>query len=469
MKQNLKVRMLLLCACVLLFLTGCQREPLPSTSPTETSTQPLLTAQEKYDAARQKLEGASNWILDYSLEQKRQVGADTYTNTAAGKASFSKLYDRDMVAVVEEQLTHGGYSGTYLEVYCEGMAYSQVNNSTFQADMTPGVFVQRHLPAALLDSSLYRTIQEAVGDNTTLITFEDGIGVEKWLNRADAKLVAASGTAILDSDGTLRETTCNITYTLGKVQYTFRACVRATAPASLDLAATHQEHIKGSSKIEDLDVPKLLFQAVGDVYAAGKLNILAQESIFSEAIPLTYSQKSVFDLQGKGDALYARAEYDILYSDYRGEASSSKQLDLFENGVFSTAKNDGKPQINASVTAEQVRAHCEDAILSALAAPKYVKSVSVTQEKDSIRLELEGNDAFVKDMMGTIQSFLQVDLDAKATDQKTLSAGGYVVIDRETGLPTAMGLNLERQHTIDTVTYDLTYTLEQTMHLSDNG
>ena len=70
-------------------------------------------------------------------------------------------------------------------------------------------------------------------------------------------------------------------------------------------------------------------------------------------------------------------------------------------------------------------------------------------------------------MMENISQFLQVDLDEKATEKKTVAAGGYLVIDRETGLPTAMGLNMERQHTIDGITYTLTYSLDQTMALSD--
>ena len=66
-----------------------------------------------------------------------------------------------------------------------------------------------------------------------------------------------------------------------------------------------------------------------------------------------------------------------------------------------------------------------------------------------------------------LSQFLQVDLDVEATDKKTVSAGAYLVIDRETGLPTEMGLNMERQHTINSVTYQLTYQLEQTVALSD--
>ena len=468
MKGFLRIWALVLCVCALLLLGGCDEPPVETTAaPTTVPTEPPLTPKEKYDLARERLEQASNWIFSYTLEEQRTVGKDTYTKKVAGRASFSRLYQKDMVAVVEEQLTYGNYSSEYMEIYCEGAAYSQINESCFKAEMDPEAFVQRQLPAALLDSSLYQTISEVVGADSTVLSFSNATAVESWLGNSTARIVSAAGTATLDSSGALRETTCRVTYSLGQVEYTVSAMIRATAPASLDLSGTHQEHIEVSTDIESLDAPKMLLQVVGNIYAAGKMHCDTVESIYSEAIPLAYSQSSVIDLIDAEGDLTARAEYEIHLSDYRGNVSTNTQVDAFEDGVFTTSSNGGKPQENPDVTAQQIRRYCEDAILSALAAPKYLKGASVAEEADSFRLEIEGNDDFVTDMMANITQFLQLDLDAKATEKNTVSAGGYLVIDRETGLPTAMGLYMERQHTIDTVTYRLTYSLDQTMKLSD--
>lgn len=468
MKGFLRIWALTLCACALLLLGGCKEPPVETTTvPTTVPTEPPLTPREKYDLAREKLEQASNWIFSYTLEEQRTVGGDTYTKSVTGRASFSKLYRKDMMAVVEEQLSYGSYSSEYTEIYCEGAAYSQINESCFKAEMDPETFVKRQLPAVLLDSSLYQTVSETVGADSTVISFDNATAVESWVGNSAAQIVSASGTATLDSSGALRETTCRITYTVGKVQYTVSAAVRATAPASLDLSGTHQEHIKDSTQIKSLDAPKMLLQVVGNVYAAGKMHCDTVESIYSEAIPLAYSQSSAIDLIGADEKLTAKVAYEIHLSDYRGNVSAKTQEDAFADGLFTTSVNGGEPQENPDVTAQQMRRYCEDAILSALAAPKYLKEASVVEEADSYRLEIVGNDAFVTDMMANITKFLQVDLDEKATEKKTVSAGGYLIIDRETGLPTAMGLNMERQHTVDTVTYQLAYRLDQTMRLSD--
>lgn len=470
MKSMIRIFALALCACTLLLLGGCSQPPEPTVATVPTTvmpTEPPLTAREKYDLARDNLMQAPNWILSYTVEEKRIVGADTYTEKAEGKASFSKLNQPDMVAVVEETLTYGSYTSQYLEIYCEEAAYSQVNESAFKVDMEPKAFVERQIPAALLDSALYKTVTEEVGTDTTIISFSDAKAVERWVGKSGAKIVSASGTARLDSTGVLRETACQIEYTLGETRYSVTAVVQATAAASLDLGATHKQHIKGSVKIESLDAPKMLLQVVGNVYSSGKMYCDAVESIYSEAIPVAYSQRSIITLTEAEGALTARAEYEIHLSDYRGNLTSKTQVDAFENGVFTTAQNGGKPQENRYVTAQQMRSYCEDAILSALAAPKYLKNASLKVTKDSYRLEIVGNTAFVADMMDNITQFLQVDLEEKTTNKKTLSSGAYLVVDRETGLPTAMGLHMERQHTIDSQVYQLTYQLEQTMALSD--
>lgn len=466
----LRVWSVILCICAVLVLAGCEQPPVDTTVTVPTTaapTEPPLSPREKYNIALDNLEQAPNWILDYTLEEQRLIGDDAFAQTVSGRASFSNLYQEDMIAVVEEQLSYGSYTSEYTEVYCENVAYSKVKENYFKSAMEPETFIQRQIPAVLIDSALYQAIAEEVTENGTVIFFESGKSLESWIANAKAKLISASGRAVLDSGGTLKETSCQITYSVGAVQYTISATVQVTAPPSLDLSGTHQEHITGSTRIKDLDVPKMLLQMVGDVYAAGKMKCDAVESIYSEAIPLAYSQNSLINLTGYDDELTARAEYKIQLSDYRGNVSTSTQVDSFENGVFLSAVNGGSPQKNSTVTPQQMRSYCEDAILSALVAPKYLKDAYLEVNEDNYRIEIEGNYDFVMDMMTNISQFLQVDLDAKATDKKTVSAGGYLVIDSETGLPTAMGLHMERQHTIDTVTYRLTYRLDQTMKLSE--
>lgn len=473
MKVYLRILAAALCVCGAFALAGCSEpqvvETTATTAPATTvATEPPLSPREKYDLAREYVLLAGNWILDYTMEEQRVIGDDAFVQKTSGRASFSNLYQENMVAVVEEELTFGSYTSEYEEIYCESMAFSKVKENYFKSEMDPEAFVQRQIPAVLIDSALYKAITETVEDSGTVVSFDGAKAMESWVANSKAKLISASGSAVLDSSGALKETTYRATYSVGTVQYTVSATVQVTAPPSLDLSGTHQQHIRRGTQIQSLDVPKMLLQVVGTVYSADRMHCDAVESIYSEAIPLAYSQNSEIDLSVVDEELSVRAEYKSQLSDYRGNVSSSRQVDTYENGVFSSVVNGGKPQENPTITAVQMRRFYEDAILSALAAPMYVKDASVTVSADSYRVEIEGNHEFLKDMMANITQFLQVDLDEKATKKKTVSAGAYLVIDRESGMPTSMGLLVERQHTIDTVAYRLVYRLDQTMQFLES-
>lgn len=457
LKQGMTV---LLC----LLLCGCGHQPVatePSTLP-----QPTLSATETYDLARQAVLQAENVILEYTLLRTRYIGEDAYQESVTGTASFSSIGQENMMAVVEEQLAYGSYSASYSQVYCEGIAYAELNGSRFSCRQTPDVFVARQLPAALLSSGNYGAVTETAVQNGTQITFTQPLALESWLEAVEGTvLTAASGTAAVNAAGELLQTTYQAEYTCGDVRYVCEASVRVTSPKSLDLSGKHPDHFAGCPELADLDAPKRLMQAVGDVYTARSMICDAEEVIYSAAIPVSYTQKSSYSVSGSGDDLKVVNSYAIHLSDYRGEVSVKEQVDTYEDGVFYSAV-DGEHILQPNVTAQTMREYCEDAILSALMAPKYLSGATVTVENGICRLEFTGNESFVADMMVGITQFLQVDLDAKAEQSQTFEAKGYLTVDLTTGLPVAMGLSLQRSHTMAEVAYDLSYKLDQTMKLS---
>ena len=184
---------------------------------------------------------------------------------------------------------------------------------------------------------------------------------------------------------------------------------------------------------------------------------------YESPIPLTYNQTTQLSLSGFGDTLSATAQYNVNLSDYRGEVTSTTQLDRFQNGVFTSQVNDGEPKVQDWVTAQQMRSLAEDELLSGLMAVKYLADAAITDDGSTIRLELSGNDSFCADLMTTIADFLQVNLDEAAEASETQLAGGYLVISKDTGLPVEMGIYMNKIHTINTVVYELTHTLQQNL------
>lgn len=458
---------LLICLGLTPALFGCANHT-DTTEPNVTQTQPLTVAQ-KYEKARAAVDAAQNRILVYTAIQTREVGDSSYKRTTKGKASFSNVGQDSMVAVVEENLQYGTYESSYAETYCGGKAYVQLAEAGFAAELTPAAFVARQLPAALLSSSCYEELTEAIDDGMTRIYFRKSVAPEGWaLPQSNAQLLSAEGEALLDETGALVQTVYKAEFLVGQTRYLYDVTVQVTLPKSLDLGAIHGEHFENLPVLTDIRAPKLLLGTVGDIFAMQTMTGTAVESIYSEAMSVSYMQESNYSLSGEDEKLTAKAEYEITLTDYRDEATVTTQVDTYENGVFTSSVNSADPEINPEVTAKQMHQYMEDAILSAVLAPKYLHNAWIEETETHYRLVMQGNANFVTDLMVGIGSFLDADLDKQAESAQTTVSDGYLTIEKETGLPVAMGLKLVRQHTMQSVSYQLTYQLEQQIDLTEH-
>lgn len=458
---------LLICISLVTAFFGCAKDT-DTTKPNTTPTQPLMAAQE-YEKARAVVEAEQNRILVYTATETRQVGSSSYTHTTRGKASFCGVGQDSMVAVVEESLQNGTYESSYSETYCRGKAYVQINESGFSAELTPGEFVDRQMPVALLDSSCYEQVTAAEEDGMTRIYFRQSIAPESWaLPHGDAQLVDAEGEALLDETGALVQTTYRGSYLVDRTRYIYDVTVQVTVPKQLDLGAIHTEHFENFPELTDIQAPKLLLKAVGDIFSMQTMTGTATESIYSEAMSVSRVQVSSYALLRTGEQMSAKADYEITVTDYRGEATVTTQLDAYEAGVFTTSVNGAEPVMKPDMTERQMHQYMEDAVLSAVLAPKYLQDARIEESDTQYRLVMQGNEGLVEGLMGGISSFLDADLDEQAESSKTTASDGYLTIDKQTGLPVAMGLQLIRQHTMQSVPYKLTYQLDQQISLLES-
>lgn len=459
-------RLLLPCifgALLCIFLCAC----IPA-DPGVTEPQLPENPAELYASSITPIQNANDLVLKYTITCVRTVGQQDFTESVSGTASYSDFLKSSMTAVIEETLKYGSYERTYEELYCSEKAYASTAGNHFSCQLTPQEFYARQIPALLLTENLYASISYGSNPDSTEILFSDPAGLENWLGAdKDAQLLAASAKVTIDQNGVLSSSSYEAQYTLEQTQYAYRVSLQVTTPKSLDLSAHHSDHLVDSAPLSDLDILKLLMRTVGDVYSANTLSCQAVESIYSEAIPLSWVQTGSYYMHQEADKLSAQLEYNTTSSDYRGDFSSKTQCDRFDNGVFHSSVNGNEAQIQENVTAQMVEQSCEDAILSGLFAAKYLSGATMQREGNSYRLTMTGNDAYVNDLMQGIAAFLQINLDTHTQAGGTTDASGYLILDVQTGLPTAMGLSLERFHVIDTVNYALKYRLDHTLSLID--
>ncbi len=458
---------LLIAVFLLATLTGCVDTEAPASSSSTWDGENDMQAYELYKSATAAAYSAKDVVLHYTVDRQRLIGTQTFTEKVEGNMTVKNMRRDDMIAVVSERLLFGTLETAYKEIYCDGRTYVQVNDSEFELQADADAYLSRQYPLALINADYYNGFYaEEDGSGNTLVHFIEPVAMESWLRRdARVQMQSAAGTAVIDSAGRLTETTYRITYLCGEATYSEVITMQVSTPKELDIGGVHPEHFKDCPVLENADALKLLLRAVGDVYTATSIKCDVQEIIDSTAVPVRYEKTGAFLLTGAGDQFYAKVDQQSSVTDYRYVPVITKQLLLFENGVFTAYLNGNPMKVDEPATAQTMRSYIEDAVLAAVFNPDHIKSVQLEIRDNHYYLTFRGNETFMKDMMTMVGQFLQMDLDAASQSSETLMASGYLELDRNTGLPVGMGIDLVRKHTLNSITYDLQYILHQTVNL----
>ena len=223
---------------------------------------------------------------------------------------------------------------------------------------------------------------------------------------------------------------------------------------------------KKCPQLSYFDAPRKILQVVGDVYTAQAMSAKYTETVDSVAFARKRSQTSYFDIYGAGKDFMAQSSYEVINTDYSNTPVTNSEVVIFRNNVCTSSLNDADPTIREGITGETMRRFCEDAVLAALFTPNHLEDAKLTKKKDELRIDFTGNTAFSDNLCSSIYSIFNANLDNYAESFTTPIAEGYLCIDKASGLPTALGIQLERVHIAGDVPYSLTYQLDQSMQLS---
>ena len=461
MKQ--RTRLLVAIICIALLLTACSKDETPSISAEEIALQ-------RYQLVCETVTQAPDLTIGVEYALCRTVNGEIYTEKRTEAISFRGLGTADVVASVKQQVTFGPYETTYAEYFRKDMAYCKTEDSTFRAQMTAQQFQSRQIPAIMLDAALYGAVKVDKIFNSTAITFSDPTKLESWAtDYADAALISATGTVVLDKDGNLTSSTYAAKFTCGKTTYD----LQVSATLKLEAVETLDEELaslpKKCPKLDYFDAPRKILQVVGDVYTAQAMSAEYTEMVDSVAFARSRSQTSTFDMYGAGEEFMARSSYEVINTDYSNTPVTNSEVVIFRNNTCTSSLNGADPAVREGITAETMRTFCEDAVLAALFTPNHLKNATLTEKKGQLRIKFTGNTAFADDLCSSIYSIFNANLDTYAESYTTPTAGGYLYIDKASGLPVALGIELERVHISGEISYPLTYELDQTMKLSSGN
>ena len=464
MKFSTSLTCILLCFMMLLGLSGCQENTAPTEPDDETL--PPVDPRTMYAAARLEIDNAPNLQLIISMEQQRTVGNETYSHQVNALASYAGLHTDSLSAIIEENFSFGTYDGTYGTFYKDGQAYAQTMGFTFSTPMSADTFLTEQLPAILLDASLYSTVSTETTSVGTTIRFANSGSLERWLaDPSEVQFISAEGTAVLNKNGKLLSTSYTAQYLTGEVSHSLTVSVSVSIPTTADLSEKFPQDLDSATLISHFAAPRTLLAAVGDICATQNLSGSYTETLYCEAADSIRTQQVNILSQGIGAELYASVDFATTLTNYAGNAVTNTQTETYKDGVYTYSINGNKPTVLQNATAEQMRTFCEDTILSSLLTIEYLANAQIVDNGDTYTLQFTGTETMAETLCDSIYTILNLDLDATAQSYATNKIGGYLTLDKVTGLPLEAGIFLTRIHVIGGSSYTMTYQLDETISL----
>lgn len=464
MKRKKIAIVLALCTALLLCVAGCGQKPEVTEPPTTVPTEP--SAADIYNKARAVVDAAADLKLRITAEKTTSVGGEVYSEVSDQTLHYVGLGSDSVKALLQETINYGdAYTVAYEEVCADGTVYLLMDKTyRMSAPMTPEAYLDRQVPAVLLDASLYASVEAEESSSGTTIVFSDGLAAESWAMPEGAELVEASGTAVLSAAGELRKTTYRLTYDFGSARITEAFEVYADMETGEILVP---EDAADYVAVQDLDAVRLSEETCGYVFQTEAVSTATVESITCEAAAVIRNQSTQLDLYCV-DEMLAKVGIDISLMDYgTGRSDSYSQEELYRNGTYTISVNGGEPTEQSGVTDSIIRDYCDSDLMSHMIAFDYWQDATVEDLGSLYLVECTFTEQMALDLCDNVCQILFEDpdfLDNYADDYTTTEITGYFAVDKYTSLPTAAGYAYAGSHTIEGQSYALTLQSDQSFH-----
>lgn len=443
-----KLLCLVLCAAVC--LAACGDTPAPTTEatqPPETTqapTEPPFDPVAAYADAVAALEESGTYQLQITRTKDIDVAGETFTE------EWEQTVTRSGGIIKTASTVNYGYHRVYAdEIWAEGTAYLDLNDSLFSSQMEEEAFLARYAPLALLTAENYGAV--TASDDRTAITFAEATAAESWLAPEAATVEAAEGTATLSPEGALTGTSYALTYSYGGVTITETWDVTY---GEVKAQPKVPEDAADYLAMESIDGPLLMEQAYGLLLEAQQLHSSVYQSILSQAAGMYVTL--VYNIDATAD-MY-RIQTSINQMDSYG-TQEYEMDELFRDGVYSCTEDGGEAQTMTGVDYAAMANYGAQTYLSGMSDLGFIAESTCTDLGSLILAEFTGNadwgNAARADACYTVfQDETLLDGLATAISDDTMEF--YVAVDKYTGLPTACGYSYAGSHVIDGVNYSLT-------------
>ena len=452
MKKVKSILALALCAAMLLSMVGCTQAPAETTAPPTQApaTEPTeLAAEELYAQAQASLDEADHISLELVVTTHIQLGDEVFSERSSQTLTYKDMGTDNALVVLEEKLESGihkegydpedrkTYIAAFRDIWTQGTLYSELDSTyRYQGPLASEEIAERYLPVVLLDAGLYGEITAQTTGEGTFLTFSQPAAAEGWAIPADAELVEAAGTALVDPSGVLQKMTYTITYLYGPTRVTMDVC---SCPMDTPKTVTPPANPDTYTALEYIDILRRKVTLGTRLFQADSVTVTEMESLFSQAAGVMRNQSLALNLHGQKQDTQAKLETNVFFMDYSTmESQEYQQEELLRDGCYTYTVDGGEPVEDAYVTWKEVRAYAEEVMSQGITDFTYWENVAVTELDSLILLEFDLTDAFGEETQRSICDSLWENpnfLSNLASKYTTRDANGYLSIDKYTGLP----------------------------------
>ena len=443
-------------------LCACNQEP--SRDATEPPTEDPALAL--YAQAADAVEALTDLQLELTTHKKTTLGIDHYDYESTQTLNLAGIGSDAFTASLTEDVEVDTYDDHLEEYYADGVLYVTVDGENFKGNMDSQKYLRQFAPAVLIDESLYSSVFSAPEGDGQRITFAEPTSPEGWAMPAGAQFVDAKGSALLNAEGALVETTYAVTYRQAGAEVDLEVSSVPTAPAEAPKAPDDGESF---TELEYIEAIRLYDTAVMYLCSTASATSAVNETIVSQAAAYTWVQQAKMDFYGTGAAHMAKIETAMTVAQEGGGTTASTQMELYQDGIYTVSVDGGESQTDKGISNSDMLYYVQGMLLENIVALDYIDSVKSSNVGGLIYLEFGLSDEYGDQINEWINEFLFEDgqfLNDLASRYTTLGTAAYMVVDPVTGFPVALGQEYSGTHTIDGVDYNQAFALSQTFQVS---
>lgn len=428
--------------------------------------QPIHNADQLYSDAVNSIDTTT---IEYrvSLHKKTTINEESYIEDSVKTVKLVNSGD-SLSAYTEEICKLGEQTTVITEQYEGGKLYLTLNNGAFLIDMERDEFLQRNIPAIILDPLNYSTVTGIKTRNAYDISFSMGSRPEEWLEEKEITMDHAEGSATLSKDGSLKSLTYSISYQTDQRQITMTVDTQIlSSTPSIPRIMQEVNYLP----ISTVDIPKLLERACGLLIASETTTAHYNDRIFCEVFGDDQTKSIQVDIDSQGEWSSAvKTEVTIRNTGKTGADISIIKDEQFTDGKYTIAVNNAEPTEDNTVSSDDMRTVCQDILVSTIILPEYIKKFEISTRDQITNIIFTPRETLIEKLRNDALTKLYADaevLDRQKESYRTDICCFYLSIDTKTGLPLNSGFSYTGTYIINALPYKLEYSAEQTYQLTD--